>query len=354
MDTILNAKQYYSKLETICKEKEIELLDHLTENNECYITFKYEKNNNFFNHLLLLREKEYVFHFKKKEKTTQLIISGKQNLIKDILQILDQKEKHYNDIDAILAFIDTNEEDVSIISYFNGIIYTYEISENQYGKALEYYDFAYDGTRYRYQINNYESFYEILKTVNKNIEVYKSLMKDTKIIEASEKIEKNINIQLIKEEYQKKGNKELYIIYKNSKYYIITKINNNINIYQYDNESKIKTIIPDLFELYLKDQKETSKSEIHSCLGRGFYMNILNDNQKLFIYNIEEEQLDYYIEYLKKISQEILKKREYNKNEVRIIKQYNKNAGYVNILFLSISVLIFSIFISLITLSLLK
>ena len=77
---------------------------------------------------------------------------------------------------------------------------------------------------------------------------------------------------------------------------------------------------------------------------------------KFNFYNIKEEELDSYLEYIKILKDKIRKEKNYTSDaEVLdgVIKN-NYSYGYVNILLLSISVLLFGIFIFMITLNILR
>lgn len=354
MSTIANIKMCYSKLKEICKEYNVEILEYSMEQLDSYMLFKYQKNNSFFNYLYLLREKEYVFHFEKKNNCLFLSVSGKLDLYEDILEVFEGKEKQFSDIDLLISYMDKIVLDkLDVVIYFNGVTYYYKISDNEFGNALKYYDFSYDGYWYYYQINSYEGFSEIIKKINKDIGVYNNLMKDVDAILEENKCLVNVNFQKLREIYSRKGNKELFIIFKNDFYYIILKINNNVYVYRYSNKLMINNMIPDVLELYLDNSKGLYKEERNFCLGRSFYANVMGSNNKLFICNFKDEDMEGYIQYINLLSKEIRRNIGYNENVVLENLSY-KSAGYIDVIILSFGVLIFSIFVFLITLSFLR
>lgn len=356
MDAVLSLEDLFLKLESICKEQEVEILGNGFDKYDCYISFKYIRDNEFFKKIFLLREKEYVLQFEKKDNII-LTISGKQSLYEDILKILEEGIKeNFNDIQEIISFLGKTDDTLNIVSCFNGVSYIYKIDNNIFGHAFSYYDFIFDGSRYHYRTNNCEIFYELMKKINKNLEVFKNLISDTDIVLEGDITARNTNIQEIREIYSKKGNKELFIIYRNYIYYVVLKVGTNFFMYKYDSERHIKNMIPELLELHLENSKGVYKEESHSCLGRSFYMNVINDSNKLFLYNMDENDLDSYVSYLKILYRNI-NGSDNNIIDTPIEVGHNvpkESYGFVNIFILSVGVILFSIFVFLMTLGALK
>ena len=358
MKAVSERKETISKIKQICQKEKIDLKEYSTEEKDSYLSFSYLKNHALFTRILSLRKKEYGLEFRKKAKEIIVTIGGKKDLYEDLLNEIEKETTPVQDLDIneIITFLEKvdMEEEISIFTYFDGVTYHYSVDNNEYGFALEYYHFIFDGYRYHYESNNTSSFYEILKRLNKELSLYKKLMKKTNTTDEIKETNKNEYLQEIREEYQ--GNKkEILIIFK-STYHIIIKAEERFYHYQYTNLSNIKNMIPSLIELYLEDDIKIETEERNSCLGRGFYINKLDENHKLVLWNIEEQDLDYYLQYLKKLQSKKMKEKEYEQDITRIVETQPLvvSAGFVNILVLSIGVLIFSIFVFLLTLNFLS
>lgn len=350
MNSIVSIDDYFIMFKDICNKNNIEIIDNNTLEYDCYITFKYDKSNSFFNNILALREKEYIYHFEKNELT----ISGKIDLYKDLSKIENIESVTSKDIEEIIAFLNYSDDSSEVVTYYNGVSYTYEIYSLKYAFAFMYNNFGYDGNRYRYQVKSKESFYEILKQINKNINLYNNFMNKVEYVKDKYAYPKNTYLTELKNILQKKENKIIEIVNYDNNYYLKIEINNNKYIYRYDNNNYFKNIIPEILEIYLENSNGNDEEIKNYCLGRAFYTNEINSKTNLKFYNIKEEELDSYLEYIKILKDKLKKEKDYNHKESITPTNSNYSYGYVNILLLSISVLLFGIFIFIVTLIILK
>ena len=352
MNSIVSIDDYLTMIKDICNKNNIEIIDNNTLEYDCYITLKYDKSNSFFNNILTLREKEYIYHFEKNELT----ISGKIDLYKELSKIENIEPVISKDIEEIITFLNYSDDSSEVVTYYNGVSYTYEIYSLKYDFAFTYNNFGYDGNRYRYQVKSKESFYEILKQINKNINLYNNFMNKVEYVKDKYAYPKNTYLTELKNILSKKDDKIIEIVNYDNNYYLKIEINSKKNIYRYDNNNYFKNIIPELLEIYLENSNGKYEEVKNYCLGRAFYNNEINPRMKFNFYNIKEEELDSYLEYIKILKDKIRKEKNYTSDaEVLdgVIKN-NYSYGYVNILLLSISVLLFGIFIFMITLNILR
>lgn len=354
MNTGINTKEYFDKIKEICKKENIEILGNGSEINDSYITFNYF-DSSFFDHLFSLRDMEYVFNFEYEENRCLLTVSGDDSLYEDILKVMKEDVKKYSDIDEILNFMDkTRVIDLDFISYYNGVSYFYEISKSKYDFAFNYHDFFFDGNRYHYQVRSYEAFYEILSEINKEIDVFHRFIKEVDFLLNRGNYEKNTYIQFLREVFSKNGDKSLFLIYWDYSYYVGIKINDNLSVYKYDNGMYFKNMIPELLELYLDNTKGEYIENRNYCLGRSFYKSKDSLNNELYFYNIDDEEMDSYLAYLQVMLKEMNKNNEYSQDVINVDEKNNSSKGYINILILSVGVVVFSIFIFLMTLNFIK
>ena len=331
MDNNSDIKVLQNRIEKLLIDENISLIDYSHNDNDKYITINYN-NNSFTNKLYNLLEKEYVFTFKKEDDEITMTISGDDNIFNDLLEINTYEEKEYNDIRELIIFLNkTDNVEASI--YFNGVYYNYSITENEYGFALEYYNFIFDGIHYRYQTKNNNILYENFKEINKHINAYKSLISPIKKIDNCEVMPSNRFITYIEHVYNKYKKKDIYIVINGQMYSIIIKTEEKNYLYPYTTRLNITNIMPEIINMYLKDSNGTYEEKIDNCLGRCFYSNKLDDNKSLHILNIKEETLNYELDYIEAIAKTLKKDEESNQNVIlNFINNNNKNnKGYINI-----------------------
>ena len=74
---------------------------------------------------------------------------------------------------------------------------------------------------------------------------------------------------------------------------------------------------------------------------------------KLYIYNIDDEDVDFYLSYLLALSKNLKQNYEYNHDVEKKISTLS-NYGYVNIFLLCVSIFGFGVFVFIITLIILR
>ena len=344
MSTIVKIKDYLSKIKNRCENKNVTIVDYKFDDYECYITFEYQKDNMYINNLFTLRENEYIYTIDKTDDSIFITISGDNKLYESIADIDDDNQIINKDIDEIIKLMKRIEDLNKVTLYYNGISYIYEIDNNKYDFAFDYYNFGYNASRHLYRVSNISSFYDVMSGLNRSLSLYKTKMYND--IGDKYTYDKDVYLTEIRDILENKNSKKIYIVFYDGDYYLIINIGSKEYKYRYDNINYFKNIVPEILEMYCSCIGSKYEEERSSCMDRGFYINRDKENELAF-YNVYDNELDTFLSYMNGL----LNRFKLNDGK-KIIER--DNSGYVSTFLLLIGVLLLGIFTVIITLNILK